>query len=211
MKFFIANDVLLVILGVSICAFNGVIAVDTQLLFQTFQLVPDVLTNAPDSLLSAKFNDVNVNFGKELTPTQVKDPPTLNWNSQDTDFYTICMTDPDAPSRQNPTVREFLHWLVVNVPGSDLSRGETLAAYVSSAPPKDTSLHRYTLLVFRQPSRISFESEKYIPNNTREGRKNFSIQKFADKYNFGAPVAGNMYQAQYDDYVPIVSKQLDGQ
>ena len=27
------------------------------------------------------------------------------------------MVDPDAPSRKNPTAAQWLHWLVVNIPG----------------------------------------------------------------------------------------------
>lgn len=126
-------------------------------------------------------------------------------------MYFWLNTDPDAPSRQNATIREFLHWLLVNVPGTDLSKGEPLAEYVGSGPPQGTGLHRYTLLVYKQSGKLSFDTEKRIPNNTRDGRMNFSIQKFADKYNFGTAFAGNMYQAQYDDYVPVVTQQLNGQ
>lgn len=43
---------------------------------------------------------------------------------------------------------------------------------------------------------------------TAEKRVKFSINKFAIKYNLGAPVAGNFYRAQYDDYVPILYQQL---
>jgi hypothetical protein len=39
-------------------------------------------------------------------------------------------------------------------------------------------------------------------------RELFSTNKFALKYNLGTPIAGNFYQAQYDDYVPTVHKQL---
>lgn len=41
-----------------------------------------------------------------------------------------------------------------------------------------------------------------------EHRGKFSIRKFAEKYNLGQPIAGNLYQAQYDDYVPKLYKQL---
>lgn len=41
-----------------------------------------------------------------------------------------------------------------------------------------------------------------------EKREKFSIAKFAVKYDLGNPVAGNFYQAQYDDYVPLLYKQL---
>lgn len=46
------------------------------------------------------------------------------------------MTDPDAPSRANPTKREWHHWLVVNIPGDNVSEGQVLSGYVGSGPPK---------------------------------------------------------------------------
>lgn len=36
----------------------------------------------------------------------------------------------------------------------------------------------------------------------------FSVKKFADKYNLGNPVAGNFYQAQFDEYVTQLHAQL---
>lgn len=37
-----------------------------------------------------------------------------------------------------------------------------------------------------------------------------NTREFAKKYNLGNPIAGNFYQAQYDDYVPILHAQLSG-
>ena len=55
-------------------------------------------------------------------------------------------SDPDAPSRANPTKGEWRHWLVVNISGCDVTGGETLFEYVGSGPPKGTGLHRYIYL-----------------------------------------------------------------
>lgn len=46
--------------------------------------------------------------------------------------------DPDAPSRADPKFREWHHWLVANIPGNDVSKGETLSEYVGSGPPQGT-------------------------------------------------------------------------
>lgn len=55
-------------------------------------------------------------------------------------------SDPDAPSRKEPKYREWRHWVVVNIPGGDVSKGEVCAEYVGAGPPKGTGLHRYIIL-----------------------------------------------------------------
>lgn len=79
---------------------------------------------------------VSVNLGNILKPRQVKDTPTVQYDAESNSFYTLCMTDPDAPSRQDPQYREWHHWLVGNIPGADVAKGETLSAYIGSGPPE---------------------------------------------------------------------------
>lgn len=104
-----------------------------------------------------------VNQGNELTPTQVKDIPTIKYDADADAFYTLIMSDPDAPSRKEPTFREVRHWTVVNIPGDKVGDGETLFEYIGSGPPQGTDLHRYVFLVYKQPSKLTFE-EKLVSN-----------------------------------------------
>lgn len=104
-------------------------------------------------------------------------------------------------------MREMLHWLVCNIPGGDLSKGEVIAEYIGSGPGKDTGLHRYVLLAYKQPEKLTIE-EARITNHERTGRPAFSIKNFATKYKMGDPVAGNMYRAKYDEYVETIRKQM---
>nr|AAP93925.1 phosphatidylethanolamine-binding protein [Branchiostoma belcheri tsingtauense] len=172
-------------------------------------VVPDVIDAAPKGVLEVQYGGQKVDLGNELTPTQVKDKPTvLKWDSEPGAFYTLILTDPDAPSRANPEYRERHHWLVVNIPGNDVSKGEELSQFVGAGPPQGTGLHRYVYLVYKQPGKISCENEPKLTNTSGENRGKFSARDFAKKYNLGAPVAGNLFQAQYDDYVPILYKQL---
>lgn len=46
--------------------------------------------------------------------------------------------DPDAPSRADPKFGQFQHWLVTNIPGNDVSKGDELTAYIGSGAPKGT-------------------------------------------------------------------------
>ncbi|XP_044741253.1 phosphatidylethanolamine-binding protein homolog F40A3.3 isoform X2 [Chrysoperla carnea] len=172
-------------------------------------VVPDVIDAAPAANIEVSYpSGVTVNNGNVLTPTQVKDEPTVKWAAKDGALYLLCMTDPDAPSRKNPEFREWHHWLVGNISGNDVANGEVLSAYVGSGPPPDTGLHRYVFLVYEQPGKLAFEGVPHLTNTSADNRGGFSIKKFAAKYKCGQPIAGNFYQAEYDDYVPILYKQL---
>ena len=161
------------------------------------QVVPDVIDQPPPFTAEVKYSSgMLMMMGAELTPTQVKDIPDFviwphDFLEPDT-YYTLCLTDPDAPSREEPKFREFLHWLIVNIPASgQLSSGQTLVEYVGSGPPQGTGLHRYVLLVYRQPDGLISYDEKHVSNRSREGRRSFQIRAFAEKYKLGQPVAGN--------------------
>lgn len=172
------------------------------------QVVPDVIDNIPAKVVQVNYaSGVEVEQGNKLAPTQVKDLPQFKFEAQPGQLYTLAMVDPDAPSRADPKFREILHYLVVNIPGSEVNKGDTLAEYIGSGPPKDTGYHRYVFLVYLQKGgRLS--SDMKISNTSRQGRVSFSIRNFAKSNNLGEPVAANFYQAQYDEYVPLLHAQL---
>lgn len=97
---------------------------------------------------------VSCQLGNELTPTQVKDIPSVTWEAEMGVYYTLLMVDPDAPSRANCELRECRHWLVMNIPECYVQKGDHVIEYIGSGPPKDTGLHRYTFLVYKQPGII---------------------------------------------------------
>lgn len=53
-----------------------------------------------------------VKLGNILTPTQVSEIPEVQFDADSNSYYTLLLTDPDAPSRKNPIRREWHHWLV---------------------------------------------------------------------------------------------------
>ncbi|XP_030371501.1 protein D2 [Scaptodrosophila lebanonensis] len=178
--------------------------------FMQHKIIPDIVKTAPMAMAQVTYaGGLVVNKGDELTPTQVKAPPTVEWPTEPGALYTLLLTDPDAPSRKQPKFREWHHWLVVNIPGNDIASGEVLSAYVGSGPPQGSGLHRYVFLIFKQPQKLTC-NEKRIPKTSGDGRANFNTEKFVAKYKLGNPVAGNFYQAQWDDYVPKLYKQLSG-
>ncbi|CAH1641270.1 unnamed protein product [Spodoptera littoralis] len=185
--------------------------------FISNELVPDVIPVGPSERADVLF-EVNKNFvrtaeGNILTPSEVRNPPIwVLWSYTTTKYYTLMMIDPDAPTREAPTYRSWLHWLVVNIPGIYIpSRGETLVEYVGAGPPNGTGLHRYVFLVYEQPGLMEFKGAPVSSNRTSANRLSFSAADFAKKFNLEHPIAGDFFQAEYDDYVPILNRQLKGE
>nr|CAD7429483.1 unnamed protein product [Timema monikensis] len=189
------------------------VAFGEALTFKYSRLVPDVIDSAPKTMLKVRYpSGIGASFGNRLTPTQVKDEPTVMFPADSGAMYTIILTDPDVPSRKDPVEGEWIHWLVVNIPGRDLalgdiSKGEVLTEYVGSAPPEGSGYHRYAILAYKQSGELEFNGKK-IDNTMAKERYRFKTRMFVDKYNLKELSAGNFYQAKYDDYVPTVYQQF---
>ncbi|KAI6188518.1 Phosphatidylethanolamine-binding-like protein F40A3.3 [Aphelenchoides besseyi] len=161
--------------------------------FKKHGVVPDVIQTAPPKVAKVTFDSgVEANFGNVLTPTQVQNPPTVSWEAEDDALYTLIKTDPDAPSRKDPK-------LVVNIPGNQVEKGETLSEFIGAGPPENTGLHRYKKLSDPEHGILRFSANR---------RNNYNARDFAKKHNLGDPIAGNFYNAEYDDYVPKLYEKL---
>jgi phosphatidylethanolamine-binding protein len=55
-------------------------------------VVPDVIDEAPAKAVKVSYPSGAVPEGVELTPTQVKDEPKVEWESEDGSFYTVLLT-----------------------------------------------------------------------------------------------------------------------
>lgn len=163
--------------------------------------------STPGTQASVSFGSVILDaVGKVLTPTEVQDQPKVTWPVEEGKLYTVLMVDPDAPSRDDPKFGQWFHWGVTNIPGNDIAKGEVIAQYVGAGPPPGTGLHRYVILVYRQAGRVDYTDDKLGMSST--GRPSKNAKDIASKYNLGSPIAGACFQAQFDDYVPILYSKL---
>lgn len=176
--------------------------------FKKESIVSEIIDEIPKTCLKVQYGDATLNPGDILTPTQVKDRPVISFDAKDDEFFTLVMNDPDAPSRQNPEFGEISHWLVTNIPGSDVSKGEEMTEYIGSGAPKGTGLHRYILLLYKQSSgKMDFSALPTVTKTTLEGRRKHKVRDFAEQHKLQL-VAGNFFLAEYDDYVPILHAQF---
>ncbi|CAN4114949.1 unnamed protein product [Withania somnifera] len=80
------------------------------------------------------------------------------------------MVDPDAPSPSNPSLKEYLHWLVTDIPATTgVKFGNEVICYESPRP--SMGIHRMIFSLFHQLGRETV----YAPN----WRQNFNTRQFA--------------------------------
>ncbi|KAK6532939.1 hypothetical protein TWF281_007110 [Arthrobotrys megalospora] len=123
-------------------------------------VIPDVIDEfTPSVSIQAEFpSGKAIQLGNTLKKAATQDQPevsiAIQGSSGSEDVrYTMCLTDPDAASRDNPKWAEFCHWLVTDIrPTSgplELKTAKELLEYMGPAPPEKTGKHRYVLLLFK--------------------------------------------------------------
>ncbi|KAI9156751.1 hypothetical protein LWI28_011599 [Acer negundo] len=153
------------------------------------RIIGDVVDHFTKSIsLSINYNNREVNNGCELKPSQIVNVPRADIGGDDLrTFYTLVMVDPDAPSPSDPSLREYLHWLVTDIPATTgASFGQEVMCYESPRP--SAGIHRFVFVLFRQLGRQTV----YPPG----WRQNFNTRDFAELYNLGPPVAAVYFNSQ---------------
>nr|AOM81059.1 flowering locus T-like 3 protein [Oxybasis rubra] len=154
------------------------------------QVIGDVLDPFIRSVtLRVIYDGREVINASEFRPSQVANPPMIEiqGNNDPMTFYTLVMVNPDAPSPGNPIEREYLHWLVINIPATGgISLGQEIVAYENPTP--SLGIHRLVFAVFRHSERQTINAPGWRPN--------FFTREFVEVYNLGLPVAATYFTCQ---------------
>ncbi|KAK9071616.1 hypothetical protein SSX86_008045 [Deinandra increscens subsp. villosa] len=126
--------------------------------------------------------------GHELMPNLVTSKPHVRIGGVDMrSSYTLVMTDPDAPSPSDPYLREHLHWIITDIPGTtDATFGREIVSYEKPTPVM--GIHRYVFLLFKQRARQSVRAPV--------SRDCFNTRIFSQENDLGLPVAAIYFNAQ---------------
>ncbi|XP_047312276.1 CEN-like protein 2 [Impatiens glandulifera] len=139
-------------------------------------------------MLVAYNNNKQIFNGHELLPSQITSKPRVEVHGGDLrTFYTLVMTDPDFPGPSDPYLREHLHWVVTDIPGTtDATFGKEMVKY--EIPMPNIGIHRFVFVLFKQRSRQSVR-----PPSSRD---HFNTRRFAADNDLGLPVAAVFFNAQ---------------
>ncbi|XP_068665971.1 protein VERNALIZATION 3-like [Aristolochia californica] len=153
------------------------------------RVIGDVLDPFVRSVaIRVSYNGRNITNGCEFRPSAIVSQPRVEIGGDDLrTFYTLVMVDPDAPSPSNPNLREYLHWLVTDIPATTGPNfGQEIVCYENPRP--NVGIHRFVFVLFRQLGRQTV----YAPG----WRQNFITRDFAELYNLGLPVAAVYFNCQ---------------
>lgn len=191
------------------------------------EVVPTVIHDKsflPKGFLTIQYDSgKEVALGNNIRPADSKNLPridfTLNlpsdasstFNISKDDRFTLIVTDPDAPTRNDEKWSEYLHYLAVDVQlntfnaenassNDQLStadlKGRTLYPYIGPGPPPKTGKHRYVFLLYKQTPGVTPEAPKDRPN-WGTGIRGAGAAEYAEKYKL-TPYAVNFFYAQND-------------
>ncbi|KAK4750814.1 hypothetical protein SAY87_004296 [Trapa incisa] len=138
----------------------------------------------PMAGMTINYGMKHINNGCQIKPSMAADAPKVTISGNSDELYTLVMTDPDAPSPSEPTMREWVHWYVASLSSS--ARKEILA-YMGPRPP--VGIHRYILLLFKQRDPIGLMDQP-------SSRANFNTRHFAGALGLGLPVAAVYFNSQ---------------
>jgi protein FLOWERING LOCUS T len=91
------------------------------------------LVEAEEVSLKVAYGDHAVHDGGTLNPDEAAFEPHAALVGAEADaLYTLVCTDPDPPDPAAPIYKEWLHWLVTNIPGKegDAKAGTVVTPYM---------------------------------------------------------------------------------
>lgn len=92
--------------------------------------------------------------GNVIKPTEAKMAPTITYESHEDALWTLTLTNLDGHLYEND--KEYIHWLVANIPGSSIEEGDLIAEYLQPFPLKGTGYHRYVFVLYKQDGKVSY-------------------------------------------------------
>ncbi|XP_072154657.1 uncharacterized protein [Bemisia tabaci] len=154
-------------------------------------LIADFVFDVPFIVCTVQWVEGHFAELGNLIPVDVAEfPPYLiDYRGNKSEWYTFIMAGLDEPSREEPSLREYLHWLIVNIPGNRTHDGTELYKY--------KGVHRHGIVVYKQPRKLIFDKESIKSPYFDDPRANFSNYQFAEKYQLGEPVAVNFFQTEW--------------
>lgn len=173
------------------------------------EIIPTVLDDFyPSVFINVSWPTKKIaELGNTIKPKKLQDEPQITLIDITHDLsldltYTIVMTDPDAPSRDNPKWSEMCHWISTNVSLKSTSQAEhkfdSIVDYKPPGPPAKTGKHRYVIIAYLPANMTTDPLHLVKPKDRRHwgfDQERMGARDWA-KLNALVPVGANFIYAQ---------------
>lgn len=192
------------------------------------EIIPTVIDDfLPSIELSVAWSKKKASLGNTIKPKLVQDQPTVKLHDETNPdgcattniTHVVTLTDPDAPSRDNPKWSEMCHWIATNVSLSEkaystmplipifgLDKEHRIASksldevveWKPPGPPEKTGKHRYVFLVFAPRNGTTLPLNLSKPKDRKHwgtGEERKGVREWA-RENGLVPVGANFIYSQ---------------
>jgi len=147
----------------------------------------------------AKADDVMVPVfrGNIIKPHEATAQPEVTWSCKEDDIWCLVLTSLDSHFTEEN--QEYVHWMVANIKGSDLSSGQELFNYLQPFPPHGTGYHRYAFVLYKQDQHIDVSGFTNDKSTTNLSERTFNTYEFYKKHQDSITPAGlSFFQSDWD-------------
>lgn len=201
-------------------AYDSVQAVRSEL--KKAEIIPTVIDDfLPSLVVDVVWPDKHAKLGNTIKPKHMQKQPAIALHdiasvanpAKHGISFVVTLTDPDAPSRDNPEWSEMCHWIASNIsisgealsilplPEFDLvksiestdEQSDDVVEYKPPGPPPKTGKHRYVFLVFAPKNGTSEPLNLSKPKDRQHwgtGKERGGVREWAIE-NELVPVAAN--------------------
>eukprot|EP00088_Acartia_fossae_P053021 TRINITY_DN6016_c0_g1_i2.p1 TRINITY_DN6016_c0_g1~~TRINITY_DN6016_c0_g1_i2.p1 ORF type:complete len:480 (-),score=84.01 TRINITY_DN6016_c0_g1_i2:110-1549(-) len=135
--------------------------------------------------------------GNMVKPREAASQPEVTWKSKEDDIWCLALTGLDTHLTEEN--QEYVHWLVGNIKGSDLTSGQELFNYMQPFPPFGTGYHRFAFVLYKQEGIMDFSSFSNDKSTTSLAERTFNTYEFYQKHQDDLTPAGlAFFQSDWD-------------
>lgn len=168
--------------------------------FRASGLIPGIIKTLPSALANVNFGTHNcVHLGTAIDAEEsAYEPTSIGYGAKKDRLHAVVMIDVDNEHR--------LHWMVVDIPGSKIKSGRTVAEYQPPMPLQGSGVHRYVIAVLEQSAKLDPQLiERYVTEAcSQKGRAGFDLEEFQVKNHLSEPVAANYFRVEHSSFVDSI-------
>jgi len=191
------------------------------------EIIPTVINAfVPKLAISVFWENATAEVGNTIDPSRTQDAPHVQFIAHVPDAQhegsgllkagvqlTVALTDPDAPSRDNPEWSEICHWVATDVQlakpsidhhgsdGTSLSGSskdvKTIMEYKPPGPPPKTGKHRYVFVALAPKNGTTEKLDLSTPGDRQHwgyGKERVGLRRWAEENGLVVVGASFVYE-----------------